>query len=181
MASSNPVDGDRITVSDEMLVSWMRGAMIGQGSAIDRHGVLPQLHLIFPVLAISFLMPTHARIIQGYFHDGKLRIQFTKLCDFELPHNMDSMNKILRRAGAVPQGDTLADKLLDKGKGKAAARGQSPVKKQEQDSNAPRVMAGNVPRQQSSKSSSAQQPFQHDLPRRGPRYGGAPPPSGKEN
>ncbi|ODM22976.1 hypothetical protein SI65_00565 [Aspergillus cristatus] len=53
------------------------------------HGGVPgsDFHIIFPALAISFSMPTHARVIQAYFQNGQLNIQFTKFYDFDEPES----------------------------------------------------------------------------------------------
>lgn len=57
-------------------------------------------------------MLTHARLIQGYFQDGKLKIQFTKLYDFNVSHYTEVMNSFLQWADPVAHGDTvLADKF----------------------------------------------------------------------
>ncbi|KAL1985162.1 hypothetical protein VTN96DRAFT_8184 [Rasamsonia emersonii] len=61
--------------------------------------------MIFPVLVISFLKPARARVLQGYF-DGTLKIQFTKLYDFNVPIYTDLMNCLLRWGYANPHGNT---------------------------------------------------------------------------
>lgn len=60
------------------------------------------------VLVISFMMKSHARLIQGYFDDDKLKIQFTETHNFDVdePRYTTTMNNFLKRAGAVPHGNT---------------------------------------------------------------------------
>ncbi|OJJ39617.1 hypothetical protein ASPWEDRAFT_736476 [Aspergillus wentii DTO 134E9] len=81
---SNEAEEDRITVSElVMLVSWMLGGMRAQTYALWKVVPWSKFHIIFPVNMISFIMPTHARVIQGYF-DDKLRIQFSGLYNFNI-------------------------------------------------------------------------------------------------
>ena len=60
------------------------------------------------VLVISFMMKSHARLVQGYFDDDKLKIQFTEADNFDVgePGYTTTMNNFLKWAGAVPQGNT---------------------------------------------------------------------------
>ena len=60
------------------------------------------------VLAVSFMMKSHARLIQGYFDDDELKIQFTEAHNFDVgePGYTTTMNDFLKWAGAVPQGNT---------------------------------------------------------------------------
>lgn len=59
-------------------------------------------------LVISFMMKSHARFIQGYFNDDKLKIQFTEAHNFDVgePGYTMTMNNFLKWAGAVPHGNT---------------------------------------------------------------------------
>ncbi|KAL2219333.1 hypothetical protein M432DRAFT_668399 [Thermoascus aurantiacus ATCC 26904] len=59
--------------------------------------------LVALVLVISFLKPARARVLQGYF-DGTLKIQFTKLYDFNVPNYTDLMNCLLRWGYATRMG-----------------------------------------------------------------------------
>ena len=54
------------------------------------------------------MMKSHARLIQGYFDDDKLKIQFTEAHNFDVgePGYTTTMNDFLKWAGAVPQGNT---------------------------------------------------------------------------
>ena len=60
------------------------------------------------VLVVSFMMKSHARLIQGYFDDDELKIQFTEAHNFDVgePGYTTTMNNFLKWAGAVPQGNT---------------------------------------------------------------------------
>lgn len=51
------------------------------------------------------MMPTQAWIIQGYF-DGTLKIQFTKLINFNVPNYTNLMNSLLRWGYAAVHGNT---------------------------------------------------------------------------
>ncbi|PYI11746.1 hypothetical protein BO78DRAFT_413555 [Aspergillus sclerotiicarbonarius CBS 121057] len=103
---------DRVTVSElVMMVSWMLGGMRSQTYAYCRKGVpTSEFHMIFPVLLLSFMMPSHCRAIQGHFRDGQLHIQFTKNYDFRGPEYINTMNMFLKWSDPVACGDT---RLLD--------------------------------------------------------------------
>ena len=60
------------------------------------------------VLVVSFMMKSRARLIQGYFDDDELKIQFTEAHNFDVgePGYTTTMNDFLKWAGAVPQGNT---------------------------------------------------------------------------
>ncbi|KAF4215892.1 hypothetical protein CNMCM5878_007623 [Aspergillus fumigatiaffinis] len=117
MQSSNNVQqNDNITVSElELLVSWMYGSMSAQTYALCRDGVrASKYHMIFPVVAISFLMPTHARVIQCYFDEGKLNVQSTPLYDFDVDRSeyFRFMDDFLKWIVPIPTGNTtLAERF----------------------------------------------------------------------
>ncbi|KAF7116127.1 hypothetical protein CNMCM5793_004147 [Aspergillus hiratsukae] len=117
MESSNDVEkNDDITVCElELLVSWMYGSMSAQLYALSRGGVRSsKYHMIFPVIAVSFLMPSHARVIQCYFDEGKLNVQSTPLYSFDVDRSEYSrlMDNFLKWVEPIPIGDTvLAEKF----------------------------------------------------------------------
>lgn len=55
-------------------------------------------------------MPTHARVIQAYFQNGQLNIQFSKFHDLAEPESkyIETMNNFLKLADAIPCSNTLA-------------------------------------------------------------------------
>jgi hypothetical protein len=57
------------------------------------------------------MMPAKARVLQAYF-DGTLKIQFTKLIDFNTPNYADLMNSLLRWGYASAHGNTTLEASL---------------------------------------------------------------------
>ncbi|PYI02970.1 hypothetical protein BO78DRAFT_422005 [Aspergillus sclerotiicarbonarius CBS 121057] len=89
---------------------WMLDAMIHQGTAIlamankTRPRTL-RLHIAFPTLVFSFVRPARVRVLYGYF-EGTLKVQATKLQDFNVPNYIQMMESLLRWGSPTIYGDT---------------------------------------------------------------------------
>lgn len=70
-------------------------------------------YIFSQVLIISFLQPAQARVLQGYF-DGRLKIQLTKLYDFNIPVSeyKDLMTSLIRWGEAIAEGNTTLKESL---------------------------------------------------------------------
>ncbi|OJJ82267.1 uncharacterized protein ASPGLDRAFT_59770 [Aspergillus glaucus CBS 516.65] len=112
ISNTNEAKDDCVTVSEmEMLLSWILTGMTAQTHVMCHEGVSgSDFHMVFPVLTISFFMPTHARVVQAYFQNGQLNIQFTKFYNFDEPESkyIETMNDFLKWADSIPCGSTLA-------------------------------------------------------------------------
>ncbi|RLL93180.1 hypothetical protein CFD26_102035 [Aspergillus turcosus] len=94
--------------------SCHRVLVMESGNDVEKNDAITVSELEILVIAVSFLMPSHARVIRCYFDDGKLNVQSTPLYNFDVDRSEYSrlMDDFLRWVEPIPTGDTvLAEKF----------------------------------------------------------------------
>ncbi|KAJ5105013.1 hypothetical protein NUU61_002360 [Penicillium alfredii] len=116
MKSDAHTDENQLSVAElTVLVSWILAGMYPQKKKISNWRTrreLKSIHQTFPTLIISFQPRARARVLYGWFLDGRLHVAFTKAENFEVPEYPQMMDALLRWAWPKVVENTTRDTNL---------------------------------------------------------------------